>query len=119
MIIRSVEHLESFQPEFNGNMELPEAERITVHVKEQISNLQLSKYKKFTATGNGTSIEYDDAKIARFHIGKIENLEESDGTKITNGVELADSKNKNLYDLMTEIRDKLLNESDKIPQGEK
>ena len=120
MKIKSVVLEKEFIPEFNGNKELPKGEQIVVEIKKHISNLNMARYKKFINKMDGSmSIEYDDSKILGLHVGDIKNLEEDNGTKIKNGVDLADSTNKNLYDLMVEIRRYLLDAGETLTEGEK
>lgn len=119
MKIKSVVLEKEFIPEFNGNKELPKGEQIVVEIKKHISNLNMAKYKKFINKMDGSlSIEYDDGKILGLHVGDIKNLEDDNGP-IKNGIDLADSTNKNLYDLMIEIRNYLLNAGETLTEGEK
>ena len=117
MKIKSAELPTIYIPEFNGNKDLPTDEQIVVHVNKHISNLQLAGYKKFEFDGAKTSVKYDNIAIFRYHVGKIDNLEDGKG-KIDSGVKLADSTTKELYDLMIEIRDWLINVSEPLPEGE-
>lgn len=117
MKLKSVKLENSFIPEFMGNRGLPVSDQIVVEIKDHISNLQLSKYRQFVYKGDSTKVEYDDAAIMIGHVGKIKNLE-IDGTPIDDGIKLADSKDKQLYPLMTEIRRFLLNYGEDISEGE-
>ncbi len=117
MKIKCAQLEDSFIPEFNGNNKLPNNEQIVVNIKSHVSNLQLSKYRNFSSDGKTTSVDYDDASMARLHIGEIKNLEDDNG-KIKDGADLADSTNTLLYPLMVEIRNHLLNEGEVLPEGE-
>ena len=117
MKIKTAEQPAFYEPEFNGNKKLPPEERIKIHIKAHVSNLQLAKYKRFEMEGGVTTISYDDISIARLHIGKIDNLETSKGF-IKDGIALADSTEKELYDLLTEVRNWLLNIAEPLAEGE-
>ena len=116
--MKGVQLEKEYIPEFNDNRELPKEEQIVVECKAHISNLQMGNYKKFIQ-GDGTiSVEYDNKTIMVAHVGNIRNLVDHDGTMIKNGIDLADSTNKLLYPLMTELRNYYLNESELLTQGE-
>ena len=64
-----------------------------------------------------TEVVYDNAGMMVNHIGKIENLK-VDGELIDDAVKLCDFPDSRLYDLIIDIRNYLLKESEDLPAGE-
>ena len=118
MKLKAVTLDKTYIPEFNGNRDLPKEEQVTVEIKRHISNVEMSQYKKFISRRDGSyTIEYDDPKIMAIHVGAIKNLQVGDAV-IKSGVDLGDSDQTVLYDLMIEIRNYLLNAAEALPEGE-
>lgn len=111
----------SFKPEFNENLKLPLKEQVEVFISDWPSNGELGIYKQASfARGTGeVTVTYKDDLLLTRCVGKITNLELSDGTKITTGAELASTTNRLLVPLIVEIRDKLLYSLELLSQEEK
>lgn len=119
MKIPKIRKENKFIPEFNGNQELPSGEQIVVNIKTFPSAIEAKQYKSYRI-GAGGSIEIaypKDAVLLKKHVGGISNLD-AEGENINNGSTLADTNNLFLGDLISEIRDYLLEVSEPIDPGE-
>jgi hypothetical protein len=118
-----------FYPDFNGNLELPEAERLSVEIirptaedHDTLMFIELQQRKDTGMMTTSSNARFNSSKILRSHIGKIKNLTVVDAetgkeTAIASGEELAESSFTGMFPLVSKICIEVC--MDKIPEGQK
>lgn len=119
MKVKKLTKSKVFIPEFNGNKDYLTEEQVKIHVTKFPTTAEAGNYRKMSFNGDGSmSITYgNDATMLIRYIGNIENLE--DDEKISNGKALATSDNLSFSDLISEIREYLLEAAELLEPGEK
>ena len=117
MDLKAIDRSKVFIPEFMGNKEQPTEKQIKVHLSRFPSGGELGLYKTFRMKGGSVEVVYANIDMMINHIKKIENL--SIGKiVIDDAVKLCDTEDSRLYDLIVEIRNYLLKDSEELEQGE-
>jgi hypothetical protein len=127
-----------FYPDINGNLDLPESERLSVEIirptaedHDSLVYVEQIQQRKDTDTGMVTTsshTRFNTSKILRRHAGEIKNLTVADAatgkeTPITNGEELAVSSFAGMFPLVNAIcievcADKIQPEQKKISKSD-
>jgi hypothetical protein len=118
MKIRSIDKPKDFIPTFKKNRELPTDEQIHVKISRFPSIGEIKTYKntKFTFEGSYMTV-YKDFEILTNHVDSITNLDLG-SEKVTDGKTLYNSTNTLLSDLLTEVRQYLLESAEELEKGE-
>jgi len=121
MVIKTVKKEKSFIPKFNGNSDLPKGEQIVVSIKNFPTIADVKSYTKISFNSdNSMSITYpNDAVMLSKCVGAISNIEIEGEEPIVNGSDLAKSSVYELSDLVSEIRDYLVKQTEVLPEKEK
>ena len=109
----------SFYPDFNGNLDLAESERLTIEIirpaaedHETLVFVELTQQVQKDSKGkdiinSSSRTKFNTPKILRRHVGKIENLiiEDESGKeqRITTGEELAAASFTGMFKLVNDI----------------
>lgn len=119
MKLKSIHKELRFTPEFAGNRDLPESERVVVEFASLPSAIEADSYKEyiFNAEGRIETIRYKDTAMIQRHVKRITNLEDDLGP-IDSGVKLSGSINPEVLPLVYEIREYLLRQSEVLEPGE-
>jgi len=122
----------TFFPSVNGNLDLPESERLSVEIirpvaedHESLVFVELTQQTQKDSKGkevinSASRTKFNTPKILRRHVGEIKNLvlEDADGEKqITTGEELAAASFTGMFKLVNEICAEVC--SDKLSAAQK
>jgi hypothetical protein len=119
MKLKKIERDDIIIPEFNGNKKLPESEQIKIKINRWPSVTEAKAYKNFSMeTGGQVSVSFKDNVMIPSCVGRIENLVDGTGREIKNGSDLSVSTDTRLGDLVTELRDVILNSCEELEPGE-
>lgn len=119
MKIKSLRKEKTFIPKFNGNLDLPDEEQVKVEIKSFPWVTEAQQYKQYSVSADGSvRISYNDSMLLTRHVGKISNLEDGE-TVIKDGNALANSTNLLLDELVSEIRNYILESGEPLEAGEK
>lgn len=118
MKLKRVHRDSTYIPKFNGNQDLPDSEQIKITIKKWPTVTEAKAFKNFSVNASGdVSINYRDNVMIPACIGRILNLSVEDEV-IKNGSDLANSTCLGLGDLITELREVILADSEDMNEGE-
>ena len=117
MELKSIRRSKVYIPEIWDNKKEKPENQIKVNISSFPSGAQVGLYRTFRMKNGSTEVVYDNASVMVNHIGKIDNLKIG-GELINNAVKLCDFPDSRLYDLIIDIRNYLLKESEDLPVGE-
>lgn len=119
MKIRSLVKEKEFIPKIWGNEDLKKEDQIVVNIKKFPAVEDLGKIKafKYDADGN-VIINYNNGYMLKNFVGSIKNIEVDGDEQITNGSSLASTNILELEELVSSIREFLLETSEVVTEGE-
>jgi hypothetical protein len=117
MNLRPITRSKEFIPEFMKNREEKAENQIKVIFKRYPSAGEIGLYKSFRFKNGATEVVYSDAIILSNHIESIKNLSIG-GSAIDTAEKLMEAEDSRLYDLIVEIRNYLLKDSEDLESGE-
>lgn len=121
MDFRPVIKEKTFIPGFKGNKNQPEGKQIRITIKKFLSATQAKKFRSFKYSLDGlTEISYPhDDEMMRTCVGEITGINmPEDYTPIKNGNDLSKTEYLMFEDLITEIRQYLLDNSEEMTEKE-
>ncbi len=117
MELKSIRRPKIFIPETWDNKKEKPENQIKVHIESFPSGAQVGLYRTFRMKNGLTEVVYDNVSMMINHVGNLDNLKIG-GELINDAVKLCDFPDSRLYDLIIDIRNYLLKESEDLPEGE-